>query len=111
LGRRARDAIVDLGNQVLFSIVSLWGMTVKVRIGNLEGDVEEIAEAALDERMELLGILVAHLTALKTPPSVQRDPFDRLLTAQAISEDATFVSDDRYVARYDVRYLRCSDQS
>jgi PIN domain nuclease of toxin-antitoxin system len=111
LGRRVTDVIVDPGNQVLFSTVSLWEMAVKVRIGKLEADDEEITDAALAERMELIGISVSHLTALKALPSPHRDPFDHLLIAQAISEDATFVSDDRHVGQYDVKHLRCSDQS
>jgi PIN domain nuclease of toxin-antitoxin system len=111
LGPRTRGLIVDRGNQVLVSIVSLWEIAVKIRIGKLEGNVSAIAKAAVDGGMELLGISVTHLTTLRRLPSHHRDPFDHLLIAQAISEDATFVSDDRHVSRYDVRRLSCSATS
>ena len=107
LGPKARDLIVDPGNQVLASIVSLWEMAVKIRIGKLHGDIPEIARAVGDAGMDLLGISVAHLTMLKSLPSHHRDPFDHLLIAQAIVEEATFVSDDRNVSRYDVPNISC----
>jgi PIN domain nuclease of toxin-antitoxin system len=111
LGPKARDLIVDPGNQVLVSIVSLWEIAVKVRIAKLEGNVAEIAKAMADAGMDLLGISVAHLTTLRRLPSHHRDPFDHLLIAQAISEDATFISDDRHVSGYGVRHLACSSRS
>jgi PIN domain nuclease of toxin-antitoxin system len=108
LGPKARHLIVDPGNQVLVSIVSLWEIAVKVRIAKLEGNVGEIAKAAADAGMDLLGISVAHLTTLRRLPAHHRDPFDHLLIAQAISEDATLISDDRHVSRYGVRHRACS---
>jgi PIN domain nuclease of toxin-antitoxin system len=108
LGPKTRDLIVDPGNEILFSIVSLWEIAVKIRIGKLEGQIEEIAKAAVVAGMDLLSISVAHLLTLKNLPSHHRDPFDHLLIAQAIVEDAIFVSDDRHVRRYGVRHLPCS---
>lgn len=105
---RLRALIEDPGNAVLSSVVSLWEIVVKARIGKLDGDVGEIAAAANATGMELLSISLAHLKRLQTLPAHHRDPFDHLLIAQALQEDATFVSDDRHVAQYRVRHLRCS---
>lgn len=103
---RLRALIEDPGNAVFFSVVSLWEIVVKARIGKLDGDVGEIAANAAG--MELLSISLAYLKRLQTLPAHHRDPFDHLLIAQALQEDATFVSDDRHVAQYRVRHLRCS---
>jgi PIN domain nuclease of toxin-antitoxin system len=109
LGTRARALIEDPINDVLVSLASLWEIVVKVRVGKLEADVEEVAAAVDRDGFALLGIGVAHLTALATLPARHRDPFDHLLIAQAIAEDAIFVSDDRHVPDYPVKLAPCSD--
>ncbi len=108
LGVNARHLIVDPANEVLVSVVSLWEIAVKIRVGKIDADVAEIAREAANASMALLGISLAHLAVLKQLPSHHRDPFDHLLIAQAIAEDATFVSDDRHVSRYSVRHMKCS---
>lgn len=111
LGRHARTLIADPGNVVLVSAASLWEIVVKVRIGKLEADVAEIAQAIDRDGFDLLSITPAHLSALRTLPRHpdHRDPFDHLLVAQAITEDATFVSEDRNTPRYPVRFVTGSD--
>lgn len=109
LGTRARALIEDPANDVLVSVVSLWEIVVKTRVGKLEADVVEIAAAVEGDGFALLGIGVPHLSALAALPARHRDPFDHLLIAQAVVEDATFVSDDRHVPNYPARFVRCSD--
>ncbi len=108
LGRQARELVEDPGNDVLISMVSLWEIAVKTRIGRLEADIKEIMDAVQQEGFNLLDIGVAHLLTLAGLPVHHRDPFDHLLIAQAISEDATFISQDRNIARYPVRMVTCS---
>jgi len=108
LGRQARDLLEDPGNDVLISMVSLWEIAVKTRIGKLEADIGEITDAIQHDGFTLLNIAIAHLSALAGLPIHHRDPFDHLLIAQAITEDATFISEDRHTARYPVRMLTCS---
>ena len=104
-----RDLIEDPGNDVLVSVVSLWEIVVKVRVGKLEADVREIADAVERERFALLDISTAHLRTLAELPMHHRDPFDHLLIAQALAEDTTFLSEDRNAARYQIRLLTCSE--
>ena len=104
----ARDLIGDPGNEVLISRVSLWEIVVKVGVGKLEGDVGEITTAVRRGGFGTLDIGVPHLMALAASPMHHRDPFDHLLIAQAITEDATFMSEDRIMARYPVRTVTCS---
>ncbi len=109
LGPRARGLIGDTANDVSVSVASLWEMLVKLRVGKLETDVGEVAAAVQQGGFALLGIDVAHLQTLAALPAHHRDPFDHLLIAQAIAEDATFVSDDRHVPAYPVRSIPCSE--
>lgn len=108
LGRKARELVEDPGNDVLVSMVSLWEISVKTRIGKLEADIAEITNAVQQEGFNLLDIGIAHLLTLAGLPVHHRDAFDHLLIAQAITEDATFISDDRNAARYPVRMVTCS---
>ena len=109
LGPRARELIEDPGNDVLVSVVSLWEIVVKVRVGKLEADIREVADIVTREGFALLDISTAHLVTLARLPMHHRDPFDHLLMAQAIEEDATFISEDRNASRYKVRLVTCSD--
>ncbi|MSP02111.1 MAG: type II toxin-antitoxin system VapC family toxin [Acetobacteraceae bacterium] len=111
LNGKAHDLIGDPENVVYASIVSLWEIAVKARIGKLDADPALIARKAMDGGLELLGILLTHLTTLKSLPDHHRDPFDHLLIAQAIAEDATFVSNDRHAVRYGVRHIACTSSA
>ena len=108
---RVRDLIADPDNDVLVSAVSLWEIVVKVRVGTLEADIQEVSEAVVKERFTLLSIAPAHLATLAGLPLYpdHRDPFDHLLIAQTITEGATFVSEDRNAQRYAVQVMTCSD--
>lgn len=108
LGDQARHLIGDSANEVLVSAVSLWEITVKLRIGKLDADIGEILAVLPDQGFERLDIADSHLTALAALPVHHRDPFDHLLMAQAIAEGAHFVSDDRNVPLYGIPFLTCS---
>ena len=109
LGPQARELIEDPGNDVLVSVVSLWEIVVKLRVGKLEADIKELVEAVGREGFACLDISTAHLPTLAELPMHHRDPFDHLLIAQAIAEDMVFLSEDRNTARYQVRFVTCSD--
>jgi PIN domain nuclease of toxin-antitoxin system len=109
LGSKARKLIEDPANDIFVSVASLWEITVKVRVGKLEANTEEISGAAIRDGFDLLGIEIPHLQTLAGLPLHHRDPFDHLLIAQAITEDATFVSQDRNASSYGVRLVTCSD--
>ena len=99
---------MDPANEILVSVVSLWEILVKVRAGKLEAGIEEILEEMQAQGFTLLQIAPTHLVALAVLPMHHRDPFDHLLIAQAIAEQATFLSEDGYTPRYPVPCLSCS---
>ena len=111
LGSQAWELIEDPGNDVVVSVASLWEIVIKVRIGKLVADIEAIARSIGRQGFVVLDVATSHLLALAGLPMHHRDPFDHLLIAQAIAEDATFVTADRNASRYPVRLLNCSDAS
>ncbi len=105
LGVRQRGLIADPAQDVLVSVVSLWEIVVKRRIGKLTADIGEVMDAGERAGFVRLGIEPRHLQVLAELPTHHRDPFDHLLIAQAIAEDVVFVTDDRHAVRYPVRLL------
>jgi len=108
LGENARELIADPANDILVSMVSFWEIAVKIRVGKLEADLDKVMEAVSAEGFTQLDITRSHYRTLMTLPAHHRDPFDHLLIAQAITEKAVFLSEDRHVAAYPVEVVRCS---
>jgi PIN domain nuclease of toxin-antitoxin system len=108
LSQTARQAIADDHNRVNLSIASLWEITIKVSLGKLQLGLplEQIVENfLLPSGIEILPIHLPHLLVLRDLPPHHRDPFDRLLIAQAKSESLTLISDDRSFGLYTVETL------
>lgn len=104
LGTGARDAIADRSNVVHVSAVTAWEIVVKRSLGKLE--IPDRWEQALaDEPFSQLSISWRHALQVGKLPDIHRDPFDRLLVAQAIVEDLTLVSRDEALARYGIPTL------
>jgi PIN domain nuclease of toxin-antitoxin system len=101
LSRQARDLLEDNDNTFLFSAVTTWEIYFKHALGKLQhlGDFDLIEETG----PTFLTITHAHAQAAARLPLHHRDPFDRLLIAQAQIEDAVVVTIDREFAAYDVR--------
>ena len=89
-------------NDVLFSAASIWELTIKLQIAKLSLPVsaEEIAGAAVRTGFQELAVSAAHAAGVGRLPLHHRDPFDRLLVAQAIHEPAHLLTADRALARY-----------
>jgi PIN domain nuclease of toxin-antitoxin system len=104
----ANEAIRSLENEVLLSIASVWEIAIKVSIGKLPipGELETFIPQQLDRnRMSILPIQLEHTYEIARMPLHHRDPFDRLLIAQAQVENIPLVSADPVFDAYDVRRL------
>jgi PIN domain nuclease of toxin-antitoxin system len=110
LGGHARDLIEAPANTVMISIVSLWEIALKSRLGKLRIDLSAVLNAVGGTDFERLDLKESHLRVLSGLPNVaeHRDPFDHLLIAQARAEDLTFLSNDAWVRNYPVRFEPCS---
>jgi PIN domain nuclease of toxin-antitoxin system len=102
LGVRARHLIADEGIETLVSMISLWEITLKWRVGKMDFTGYSFLEALERERITPLGIKSAHLQALEHLPYHHRDPYDHLILAQAKVEGATIITSDRQMADYGV---------
>jgi PIN domain nuclease of toxin-antitoxin system len=101
LSPAARDAMERPDARLIVSAVSVWEIAIKRSAGRLEApdDVLELIEEA---GTELLAITALHAQAVATLPFHHRDPFDRLLIAQAQLERCAIVTGDRAFPAYDV---------
>jgi PIN domain nuclease of toxin-antitoxin system len=104
LSRRARRLLNDTENELIFSAVSLWEIAIKQGIGrnDFQVDARLLRRGLLDNGYSELAMTSAHAVALDTLPPLHKDPFDRLLVAQARVEGVTLVTADPLVARYPV---------
>ena len=101
----ARSAIEDEDNSLYLSIASLWEITIKLSLGklDLQLSVDEMVESFLiPGGIEILQIETGHLSILRDLPLHHRDPFDRLIIAQAQAEKMTLISADGVFDLYDV---------
>lgn len=103
-GARAAAALVDPGNHVLLSAVVVWEIAIKRAIGKSPVD-QRYLTLLLNSGAEPLAISLEHARAVEELPPHHRDPFDRLLVAQAAAESATIVTDDERIREYDVSVL------
>ena len=108
LSRKATRAIRDPGNECFVSVASFWEMAIKASLGKLRLDApleEFVPEQMAANRFRLLQIDFRHVVGVAGLPFHHRDPFDRLLVAQAVSESMAIVSADRTIKRYGVRQV------
>jgi len=106
LSRVARDAIGDPPNLIVVSSVSLWECAIKASIGKLDLP-EDFFDSIPEAGYEVMPIRISHLNVYRTLPMHHRDPFDRMLVAQARAEALTLVSRDPEIAKYDIAILAC----
>ncbi|OGW66655.1 MAG: twitching motility protein PilT [Nitrospirae bacterium RIFCSPLOWO2_02_FULL_62_14] len=105
LSKKGRDLLAGGRHDVWFSAVSSWEIVIKAALGRvtLPRDSEHfIAEQISINAFQVLPIHLKHTLKVASLPSLHRDPFDRLLIAQALSEDFTILSGDSQVAAYPV---------
>ena len=108
LSNTARQAISDSRNECFLSVASCWEMSIKASLGKLRltKPLERFVQDLLTENgFRLLSIYLRHAAKVETLPFHHRDPFDRLLLAQAITEKLTIVSADSMFSSYDVKLL------
>jgi PIN domain nuclease of toxin-antitoxin system len=108
LSAAARKAIADEKNTILVSAASAWEIATKYRIGKLPGVasiVGNLGETITDQGFTALPISLQHGQVAGTLPGTHRDPFDRILVAQALLEKLILVSNERPFDRFGVSRL------
>lgn len=108
LGRETRRIVADAETEVFVSAATIWEISIKLELGklkapkNMEREVER-------EGFSKLSITLGHAQLAGSLPPVHRDPFDRMLVAQARLENLELVSADPVFARYSVQLIRATD--
>lgn len=108
LSERVTDLLMDETNLWFLSLVSVWEMQIKRQLGKLSLNLplpELIASQQQTNGLQLLPIELNHIFALENLPQFHRDPFDRLLIAQAITEQIPLLSIDTVFDHYPVQRL------
>jgi len=98
----ARRLINSSTHELLFSAASLWEITIKRGLGrkDFRVDARLLRRGLLDNGYQELPILSVHVLAIESLPPIHKDPFDRLLVAQATVEGITLLTLDPLVAQY-----------
>ena len=102
LSAKARSLIDSADNELLFSAASLWEVVIKRGLGrdDFQVDTRLLRRGLLDNGYGELPIVSAHVVAIESLPPIHKDPFDRVLVAQATIEGITLLTTDSLVAQY-----------
>ncbi len=108
LSSRVLALCQDPGNTLVLSVASVWEMQIKRQLGKLKLTLplaDIITGQQQTNGLEVLSVTLPHALALDDLPAHHKDPFDRLLIAQAKSEDIALASNDSVFTQYPIRLL------
>lgn len=102
LSATARSLIENPENELLFSVASIWEVVIKRGLGrsDFQADPRLLRRGLLDNGYGELPILSDHVVAIDSLPGIHKDPFDRVLVAQASVEGITLLTTDSLLAQY-----------
>lgn len=105
LPAKIKKELEDSDNMIIISIASLWEMTIKITLDKLHlgCDIEEMIDKVYRNGFEILPILPEHIVKLSTLECFHRDPFDRIIISQGLSENLAIVSSDKVFDDYGVK--------
>src|SRR6266851_8842788 len=109
LSATARSLIDNAENELLFSAASVWEVAIKRGLGrnDFQVDARVLRRGLLDNGYGELPIVSDHVVAIDSLPSIHKDPFDRVLVAQATVEGITLLTTDSLVAQYPGQFGQC----
>ncbi len=99
LSKSARQKILS-ATEVYVSSVSIWEASIKVGIGKLDVDIDVLVEEIVKNGFQELPVTAAHAAKVRHLPDIHRDPFDRMLVAQALCEPLQFLTADGMLSDY-----------
>lgn len=105
LPRRLVRRLEDPATVVFASAASTWEIAIKAALGKIDASPDEVAAGIRETGFTELSVSVAHTCRLADLPNHHRDPFDRMLVAQALEEGLTLVTSDRALHSYPIPML------
>jgi len=100
LSTRGRECILDTKNVVIVSSVSLWEIAIKQTLGKISVSLQAVIDAVRTSGFSELSLSFQHCAHLLSLPQKHRDPFDRMLIAQSLVEQAKLLTHDSTLAGY-----------
>ena len=102
LSQKAKSMLLDEKNEIWVSIASFWEISIKNSLGKLRLEVgyEGLLDEATKNRFEILHINFDHTVLVNTLPFHHRDPFDRMIIAQAVTENINIIGTDQIFETY-----------
>lgn len=101
LDKKIRSIIEDTDNQIYISAITIWEIIIKKSLSKLEVP-ENLIDIIYTSNFEELPMTIEHALYIEHLPKIHKDPFDRLLIAQCIMEDLTFITKDNIIKKYDI---------
>jgi len=108
LSQQGNELLANQDNQLILSVASIWEMQIKIQLGKLSLDLPlpEIIESQIRiNNLQILAIELFHIWQLEGLENHHRDPFDRIIIAQAIAEKLPILSCDRVFDNYPIQRL------
>lgn len=107
LPKDIKELVKNVNESCFISIASFWEITIKVQLGKLKLDlsIEELFEFSSRNKIEIIDINSEHLIELLNLPFIHRDPFDRLIVSQGISENLILISKDSELNKYGIKLI------
>ncbi|PIY12570.1 MAG: PIN domain nuclease [Flexibacter sp. CG_4_10_14_3_um_filter_32_15] len=103
LSKSKSELIENANHKKYLSIVSLWEIAIKKSLGKLDIDIP--LNKMIPKEIILLDITISHLEILQTLPFHHKDPFDRVIISQAISENLLLMSEDGNFSLYEIELI------
>jgi PIN domain nuclease of toxin-antitoxin system len=102
LSLKAKKLIEDPKNKKFISIASIWEVAIKLSLKKLvfDGTISEVAELIEQNEFQVLPISITHTITYETLELIHRDPFDRILVAQALVDKLTIITKDENIQKY-----------
>ncbi|CAM2160198.1 type II toxin-antitoxin system VapC family toxin [Paraburkholderia tropica] len=99
LSKVARKLILD-ADEVYVSSASIWEASIKSSLGKLDVDIEQLVEQIEASGFRELPVRALHAARVRSLPDIHRDPFDRMLVAQALTEPLRLMTADAHLSKY-----------
>ncbi|MCC2624893.1 MAG: hypothetical protein K0R14_766 [Burkholderiales bacterium] len=100
LAKQAKELIIDGNNYVYFSTASIWEIMIKKRVSKLDINIKTFVADLYKMNIFELPIEIEHILKLEELPNHHKDPFDRILIAQALAEPVKLITHDQALLAY-----------
>jgi PIN domain nuclease of toxin-antitoxin system len=105
-----RDVMEGEQNNLFISIASLWEIVIKSSLGKLsiQKNISEMIKDVTQSGFSILQIVPQHLVTLHSLEYIHRDPFDRIIISQAITENMQIISSDKLFSKYQINLIKAN---